>query len=245
MYLGDRSLDYASTSSETFRRQLSFWGFKRISTSSNREENGSYYHEKFLRSKDYLCRLIPRCNEASGPLLDSEKPVFERMKAMSPSEQHRLTTPESDDELFDLLFLSSSNKDTRSRSSNQSSSVVALATSGSFTDVNPNINSSLVPFSSNNLNHEVSLFTANNMVISNADPLPMQTSDASNTSQRETDDNGQTYDNLDLEQLLSDENESQWRHLQPFPIGFQPPLSQGESEEMEQFMDFVRRKTRN
>ncbi|GFH61951.1 predicted protein [Chaetoceros tenuissimus] len=200
----------------------------------NREENGSYYHEKFLRSKDYLCRLIQR-NEASRSIPDIKEPVFERMKAMPPSEQHRLTTPESDDELFDLLFSSSSNKDTSSRSSNQSSSVVALATSGSFTDVNPSINSSHVPLSTCTTNQEATV---------PINPLLLQTFDARNTNQSETDNNGQTYDNLDLEQLLSDENESQWRHLQPFPTGFQPPLSQGESEEMEQFMDFVRSKTR-
>ena len=54
-----------------------------------------------------------------------------------------------------------------------------------------------------------------------------------------------TYENIDIEQLLSDENECRWTHLQPFPIAFQPPLSQEESEEMEKFMDFIRKRTRN
>ena len=225
---------YASTSSETFRRQLSFWSFKRISATGAKNkqhtENGSYYNEKFLRSKDYLCRLIQR-NEESEPLSD---PAFELMKAMPPSEQHRLTAPESDDELFDLL-LSSSNQDTRSRGSNNSSSVVAAATPRLCADGYPSINSCFVPLSTCS-NQEASVLTH---------PLPKQTFDASTTNQTQTNDNEQTYDNIDLEKLLSDENEWQWRHLQPFPIGFQPPLSPGESEEMEQFMDFIRRKTRN
>ncbi|GFH61871.1 hypothetical protein CTEN210_18347 [Chaetoceros tenuissimus] len=308
---------FASTSSETFRRQLSFWGLRRISGSGKkREEIGSYYHEKFLRSKDYLCRLIRR-NGASGPLLDSEEPDFERMKAMPTSEQRRLSAPESDDELFAVLLSTSSNDagatkrngtqssssllessanvdamsmkpslvdstslhpfsnsysnqlvplltnnmtitsttlDPSSASSNHlqlTSAVTSNAPAASANDatntMNPSLNSNL-SFSNNYLNQQASLLTTTDITTSSFHPpLPMQTFDAttSNTNQEvaHNDRRRQAYQDIDLEQLLSDENEWQWRHLQPFPIGFQPPLSPRESEEMDKFMSFIRRCT--
>ncbi|GFH61873.1 hypothetical protein CTEN210_18349 [Chaetoceros tenuissimus] len=240
---------FANISKETFRRQLSFWGFRRISASGKkREEIGSYYHEKFLRTKDYLWRLIRR-NGASGPLLDSEEPDFERMKAMPTSEQRRLTAPESDDELFAVL-LSSSNDASARTNSNQSSSLLSPNANVDAMSMNPSLVDSTslsYPLNNSYVSHqEASSFTNSNMLTSAIYPpptFPMQTCNTSSTNQEESNERErQTYQNIDLEQLLSDENEWQWRHLQPFPIGFQPPLSQSESEEFDQFLSFVRSK---
>ncbi|GFH61849.1 hypothetical protein CTEN210_18325 [Chaetoceros tenuissimus] len=287
---------YANISKETFRRQLSLWGFRRISYGV--ENNGSYYHEKFLRSKDYLCRLIRR-NETSGPPLpESEEPDFDRMKAMPLSEQHRLTTPESDDELFEIMLLSS-NADAAKKesSSNQSQTKVSSNANASMISMNPSLDSAslLHPLNSSYISQESSLLnnsmmestivnpTSNHhqllsaMMTSNApsssanyarnsmDPPSlnnsyqgaMQSTNSMTTSAmmhphalpfrhtsfegRLNDETRQTYQNIDLEQFLSDENEWRWRNLQPFPIGFQPPLSQSESEEMDRFMSFIRR----
>ena len=324
---------YTSTSDKTFRRQLNFWGFKTISAKEKGAENGSYYHEKFLRSKDYLCRQILR---TSDRLPDSDEPDFERMKAMPSSDQHRLTTPESDDELFEILLVPSSNADAKAKRSNanistsrpnmnssldsrsfpfntnqqetalwanttnsitttsttlnlqQASSYHPQLSSGSLISnipasaidpmiMNPRLNSNFL-FSNNFSNQQASGVSSNlhdahtstdlaslnssspfSTYLNQQEALHMTTASYSSIlppvhsallqMQQQTvnlstanNDGSQAYQNINLEQLLSDENELQWRHLQPFPIGFQPPLYEGESEDMGQFMDFIRRK---
>lgn len=137
---------YATTSNETF------WGFKRISASSRgvpnrRAENGSYFHEKFLRSKDYLCRMIRR-NESSGPPPpDGTEPNFENLNALPPSDQLRLTRPESDEELFELLLSPPDSAAVRRRTNNAttpcSTAYVATVTSTTTAEVAANTTISL------------------------------------------------------------------------------------------------------
>lgn len=43
--------------SQSVRRQLNVWGFKRVTSGRDR---GSYYHKNFLRGKPSLCKLIKR-----------------------------------------------------------------------------------------------------------------------------------------------------------------------------------------
>ena len=359
---------YATTSNETFRRQLSFWGFKRISAKEKGAENGSYYHEKFLRSKDYLCRQILR---TSDRLPDNDEPDFERMQALPSSDQHRLTIPESDDKLFEMLLSTRRGtiNATTSPSAAAAASVTATTTEAAANTttsmLNPsNLTSNIVSFDTSHFNRGASLLlrrtghtnlpwsslllhtlhpttnlmssaagaaedndTSNDATASmrpshhdcsisrhfNNNFNPLLTSSSTNhvskfnststenintntttsikpnhdvavhpfnnSCNQETplvirstpsttnistqqqilstanistteateenrvvadNDRIQAYQNIDLEQLLSDENEWQWRHLQPFPICFQPPLSEGESEDMDQFMSFVR-----
>lgn len=238
---------YTSTSDKTFRRQLSFWGFRKISASLNEPENGSLYHEKFLRSKDYLCRMIPRNLASSPPLPESEEPDFENMRALPPSDERRLTRPESDDELFELL-LTSSNKDASARrSSNQSSSVVPSNAHANHTGMDLASLNSSIPFSTYlNQQQALHMMTASSSSsILPPRPALLQMQQQTVNPLTANNDGSQAYRNLDLEQLLSDENEWRWRHLQPFPIGFQPPLSQSESEEFEQVMSFIRRISEN
>ena len=252
---------FGSNSSDTFRRQLNFWGFKRILSSAASSasgptsraqtpptENGSYYHEKFLRSKDYLCRLIRRSKASINPL--EPVPDFELLKVLPPSEQQRLETPESDDELFEMLLSSSTNEDAGDRdyANSQSSDVVmpsnAQATSISVTTSSSNPTNLSVPF--NTLFSQQEALLLNNYIMTSSippPPVPLHTFDASSRPNEVVTGNDrriQAYHNLDLQQLLSDENEWQWRHLQPFPIGFQPPISHTESQEMDQFMKFIR-----
>jgi hypothetical protein len=47
------------TSITSFQRQLNLYGFKRI-TKSGSKDQGSYYHELFLRGRPELCRRIRR-----------------------------------------------------------------------------------------------------------------------------------------------------------------------------------------
>lgn len=246
---------FPKCSYETFRRQLNFWGFKRRTQGllPGQPDYGSYYHEKFLRSKDYLCRLIVRkkylkrksrqgsdsssCQEtkADQELAGSEgEPDFLILRTMPSSEQCRLVEPESDDDLFALL-LQGSNHCNSNDNSNAESPDPTLAISSSRRSSNDYSSGGVL---------EISGRMAEPMSISYNSALlgqyPSSIGDTSNNTQSRLDHRHFAYHNIDLQRILSDENEWQWRNLEPFPIGFQPLPTQDEVENLERFFKFVR-----
>lgn len=73
---------FDTTKMTSFKRQLNLYGFTRLL--SDGIDKGGYYHEKFLRSKSELCKLIKRtpCKGWSelSPCLDSQhEPSFYSM----------------------------------------------------------------------------------------------------------------------------------------------------------------------
>ncbi|GFH55781.1 hypothetical protein CTEN210_12257 [Chaetoceros tenuissimus] len=243
---------FPKCSYETFRRQLNFWGFKRRTRDlvPEQPEYGSYYNEKFLRSKDYLCRLIERKKysnrRAAGQSPDSssgqesktdsqssgveEEPDFSILSAMPLSEQCRLVEPESDDDLFALLLKGSSDCNSNDNSSESSDPAPYnyFSSSGGGVEIagrrvsEPTM--STTSYSSAHLGY----------FPSSSDGKP------SNNTLSRLDHRHFAYRNIDLESILSDENEWQWRNLVPFPIGSQPPPTQDDVENLERFMAFVR-----
>ena len=73
----------------SFRRQLNLWGFTRLNQPNF--DGGAYYHEMFLRSKPFLCRIIGRSGAsitASKKRLTSDldsEPKFYSMTPLPPS----------------------------------------------------------------------------------------------------------------------------------------------------------------
>ena len=52
---------FRSIQMRTFKKQLSVYGFRRVL--QNSEDYGSYYHERFLRGKPFLCSAIVTCTK--------------------------------------------------------------------------------------------------------------------------------------------------------------------------------------
>lgn len=250
---------FSRCSYETFRRQLNFWGFKRRSTHDllvprGQLEYGSYYHEKFLRSKDYLCRQIVRKKCSNGrQSFDSsssgqerkadrkpsaeEELDFSTLRAMPPSEQSRIEKPESDDDLFALLLFSSDPSLLAVSSSHALEQMMSVSNAGG---------ARLGQYPSNcggrsNNSNTQSRLDQRDFAYRNID-LPSNDGRSNNpdATQSRLDHRHFAYRNIDLQKILSDENERQWSHLEPSPIGTQPPPTQDEVEDLQNFMKFVR-----
>ena len=257
---------------ETFRRQLNFWGFKRRTRGLvplGQLEYGSYYHEKFLRSKDYLCRQIVRKKYSSNgrqsfdssssgqePKADrnpsaEEEPDFSTLKAMPLSEQSRIEKPESDNDLFALLLLKGSNNcNSNHDSCTECSDPSLLAVSSSLNleqmmSVSNAGGTRLGQYPSNyggrsNNPNTQSRLDQRDFAYRNID-LPSNDGRSNNpNTQSRLDHRHFAYRNIDLQKILSDENEWQWSHLEPLAIGSQPPPTQDEVEDLQNFMKFVR-----
>ncbi|GFH55735.1 hypothetical protein CTEN210_12211 [Chaetoceros tenuissimus] len=253
---------FPKCSYETFRRQLNFWGFKRRTRGlvHGKPDYGSYYHEKFLRSKDYLCRLIERKkysnrraarqspdsssgqeNKSDQELAGSEEePDFLILRTMPSSEQCRLVEPESDDDLFALLLQGSSYCNSNGNN-NAESSDTALAISSSHRQTTNYFSSSggsMLEMPRFRAQEQMSMSSSNYTVL--LGQYLSSIGDISNNTQSRLDHRHFAYHNIDLQRILSDENEWQWRNLVPFPIGFQPPPTQDEVEDLQNFFKFVR-----